>query len=466
MTSKCSPDPVEDRCSTRARPATGSEVDQKDGLRARFSSAITLLEGLVSDLDPDLLSGADATSLFDDAVRLERLGGVARLILAKRIQSSGVFGDTGHRSAAELIAEHSGTDVGSARGTLELAQQLEACPATADALADGTLSALQAKEIAGAATLNPTKETELIDTARRQPIKTLRNECRRAKATSAAKDPMATYKRIHKGRYLRHWTDEEGAFCLKARLTPDRGAKIAAVLDHEAGTIFDQARKAGSREPLGAYAADALYSIMTSGTPAQSPQTVIHVRVDHEALRRGHVEDGEISEIASTGAPVPIPVVTDLMTDAGIKVIFHHAEEISRIYHFTRTINAILRTALEDRDPQCVVPGCGATKFLQIDHTEEFGQGGPTCLANTARLCTFHHHRKTVEGYVLWKDANQAWHFDPPAPFGEEEAYAERRRRPAARNSGADHGGPNAGTDHDGPGGGASGLPPPLFELE
>jgi len=466
MSSKCSPDPVEDRCSTRARPATGSAADEKDGLRARFASAITLLEGLVSDLEPDLLSGGDATSLFDDAVRLERLGGVARLILAKRIQSSGAFGDTGHRSAAELIAEHSGTDVGSARGTLELAEQLEACPATADALADGTLSPLQAKEIAGVATLDPSKENELINTARRQPIKTLRNECRRAKATNAAKDPMAAYKRIHKGRYLRHWTDEEGAFCLKARLTPDRGAKIAAVLEREAGIIFEQARKAGSREPLSAYAADALFSIMTGGTAAPSPQTVVHVRVDHEALRRGHVEDSEISEIASTGAPVPVPVVWDLMTDAGIKVIFHHAQEISRIYHFTRTINAILRTALEERDRECVVPGCGATKFLEIDHTEEFGQGGPTCLANTARLCTFHHDRKTVEGYVLWKDTNQAWHFDPPAPFGEEEAYAERRRRLAAPNSGADHGRPHVGTDHDGPGDDASGLSPPLFGLE
>jgi hypothetical protein len=206
MSSKRSADPVEERCSTGARSATGSRpatksgvatgsgVDENDGLRARFSQAIGLLEELVSDLDPDLLSGADATSLFDDAVRLERLGGVARLILAKRIESSGAVGGTGHRSAAELIAERSGTDVGSARGTLELAQQLEACPATADALADGTLSALQAKEIAGAATLNPTKETELIDTARRQPIKTLRTECRRAKATSAANDPMAAYK--------------------------------------------------------------------------------------------------------------------------------------------------------------------------------------------------------------------------------------------------------------------------------
>jgi hypothetical protein len=475
MNSKFSPGPAEDTCSTQVRSATetrpenesalatGQAMDEQDGLRARFSSAIAVLEGLVSDLDPDILSGADATSLFDDAVRLERLGGVARLILAKRIESSGVYGETGHRSAAELIAEHSGTDVGSAQGSLELAQQLEACPATADALADGTLSPLQAKEIAGAATLNPHKESELIDTARRQPIKTLRNECRRAKASSAAKDPMATYKRIHKGRYLRHWTDEEGAFCLKARLTPDRGAKIAAVLDHEAGIIFDQARKAGSRESLGAYAADALYSVTTNGTPAQSPQTVIHVRVDHEALRRGHLEEGEISEIASTSAPVPIPVVSDLMTDAGIKVIFHHAEEISRIYHFTRTINATLRSALEERDPQCVVPGCGATKFLEIDHIEEFGQGGPTCLANTARLCSFHHDRKSVEGYVLWKDEKRAWHFDPPAPFGEEEAYAEHRRRIAAGNSDADCGGPSADIDHVGPADGASGLPPPLF---
>jgi Domain of unknown function (DUF222) len=230
----------------------------------------------------------------------------------------------------------------------------------------------------------------------------------------------------------------------------------------EAGIIFDQARKSGSREPLGAYAAEALFSVTTSGTPAPSPRTIVHVRVDHDALRRGHLEDGEISEIASSGAPVPIPVVSDLMTDAGIKVIFHHAEEISKIYHFTRTINATLRTALEDRDPCCVIPGCGANKFLQIDHAEELGQGGRTCLANTARLCTFHHHQKTVDGFVVWKDDEQAWHFDPPAPRGEGEADAGRLRRAAGSRAGSDDGARRVG----GPGDGASGLPPPLFELE
>ena len=449
-----------------ASNATMVDIEQENegplhadsGLRSRFSSAIAFLERLVADLDPDRLEGPDATALFDDAVRIERLGGAARLALAKRIESSGAFGDTGHRSAAELIAERSGTDVGSARGTLELAQQLESCPATADALAEGSLSPLQAKEIAGAATLDPTKEAELIDTARRQPVKVLRHQCRRAKATSAAADPMATFRRIHKGRYLRHWTDEEGAFCLKARLTADRGAKLAAVIDHEAGVVFEQARKAGSREPLAAYAADALFGLLTSGTPAESPHAVVHVRVDHSALLRGETMPGEISEVTETGAPLPIPVVSDLMTDAGIKVIFHRAEDISKIYHFTRTINARLRTALEERDPCCVVPACGATRFLEIDHTEEYGQGGPTCLANTARLCSFHHRLKTNEGYILWRDDRSGWHLDAPAPFGEEEAYAERRR----------HGGddPTRTAGGDVVGDGASGVPPPHLELE
>jgi hypothetical protein len=97
---------------------------------------------------------------------------------------------------------------------------------------------------------------------------------------------------------------------------------------------------------------------------------------------------------------------------------------------------------------------------LEIDHTEEIGQGGPTCLANTARLCTFHHHQKTVDGYILWKDAEQRWHFDPQPPFGEEEAYEERRRQLGRSDPGAGSGDDRGSADA------ASGPSPPLFELE
>jgi hypothetical protein len=108
---------------------------------------------------------------------------------------------------------------------------------------------------------------------------------------------------------------------------------------------------------------------------------VVHVRIDHEALLRGYPVGTELSEITGVG-PVPVPVVQSLMTDAGIRAIFSHATEISRIYHFTRTINEHLRTALMERDPCCVVPGCGADKFLEIDHVVPFAQGGPTTLSN------------------------------------------------------------------------------------
>jgi hypothetical protein len=145
---------------------------------------------------------------------------------------------------------------------------------------------------------------------------------------------------------------------------------------------------------------------------------VVHVRIDHEALLRGYPVGTELSEITGVG-PVPVPVVQSLMTDAGIRAIFSHATEISRIYHFTRTINEHLRTALMERDPCCVVPGCGADKFLEIDHVVPFAQGGPTTLSNLARLCWFHHHLKTDEGYELRRD-DHGWHFDKPPPFGQE----------------------------------------------
>jgi hypothetical protein len=48
------------------------------------------------------------------------------------------------------------------------------------------------------------------------------------------------------------------------------------------------------------------------------------------------------------------------------------------------------------------------------------GERGPTCLANLARLCTFHHGQKSNEDYRLWRGEDGKWCFEPPPPFGEE----------------------------------------------
>jgi hypothetical protein len=48
------------------------------------------------------------------------------------------------------------------------------------------------------------------------------------------------------------------------------------------------------------------------------------------------------------------------------------------------------------------VPGCSATRNLEIDHRlVPFAEGGPTELANLARLCHHHHFLKTHDGYCL-----------------------------------------------------------------
>jgi hypothetical protein len=123
-------------------------------------------------------------------------------------------------------------------------------------------------------------------------------------------------------------------------------------------------------------------------------------------------------------------------------VLFHRAGDIRAVSHRGRTINAALRTALVYRDRTCVVPGCGVTKGLEIDHVIPFAEGGPTELDNLALLCYDHHHKKTYEGWVLTRtsvgDQGRAtWTFEPQPPFGQEpglgldtdEGRAEWRRR-------------------------------------
>ena len=57
---------------------------------------------------------------------------------------------------------------------------------------------------------------------------------------------------------------------------------------------------------------------------------------------------------------------------------------------------AHIRSALEDRDEKCMVPGCDVAKGLEIDHHQiAFENDGPTELWNLCRLCHWHHYLKT-----------------------------------------------------------------------
>jgi hypothetical protein len=325
--------------------------------------------------------------------------------------------------------------MGPAITTLQAARQLGSLPATDEAMRDGRLSETQVKEIAGAAILQPEAEKSLVETAENQSLTMLKLRCRRVKAVGHGEH--GAYDAIRRGRYLRNWTDGDGAVRLDARLTPDEGARLVAVVRAESSRLAGEAKRAGVDEPFRAVAADALVRLVcqvvevesetdtdrrtTGGTgrtrsgPEREqggPSAMVHIRVDHEALVRGHLESGEICEIPGIG-PIPVAAARRLAVDSILSVLVTDGKDVTTVAHAGRTIPASLRRALMERDPTCVVPGCDHREGLEIDHVEPFALGGATSLANLVRLCHWHHYLKTHHRYRLAR-AEGGWRWEAP----------------------------------------------------
>jgi hypothetical protein len=392
------------------------------------------LRSTLSDLEPERLSGTDAARILEVFAEIERLAAGGKLLSARRVESSNVWRRKGHRSAAAHIAETTGSGLGPTITALEAARRLGSLPTTEDAVRSGRLSETQVKEIAGAAILQPDAERKLVEAATRQPLNVLRLRCRRVKAVS--QDQNATYEAIRRVRYLRNWTDGDGAVRFDGRLTPDEGARLAAAVKAQTDRLASGAKRTGIEEPRKALAADALVQLAcgvsiggvreigvieeprgsgrkrrgdaadgneaarrsTSSGAAKStmaaatgcfhdgPAAMVHVRVDHAALTRGGLEPGEICEISGIG-PIPVDVARRLAVDSILSVLVTDGVDVTAVAHAGRTIPTPIRRALLERDPVCVVPGCGARDGLEIDHVAPFAQSGPTSLANLARLC-------------------------------------------------------------------------------
>jgi hypothetical protein len=367
-----------------------------------LEKAVGEVRRVVDRIDPARLRGPDAARLFEVFAEAERLCAAGKLLAARRVESSNAWREDGHRSLASWVAQKTGTGLGAAMGTVETALRLEGLPGTEDALRSGRLSEAQTREITAAACHRPAAEGELIEAAASKTLTGLKDQCRRVRA--AAADEVASYEAVRRSRYLRHWTDAAGAMRLDARLTPDDGARVIAAVEARANELFEEARRGGRREPTEAYAADALVALAdgVGADPARGSGVgaVVHVRVDHSAFVRGRVEDGETCEIPGVG-PIPVATARRLADDGIICAIVTDGTDVTTVAHLGRTIPAKLRTALVERDPECVVPGCGTRHGLEIDHLVPFAEGGPTAIDNLARLCHWHHYMKTHHGYLV-----------------------------------------------------------------
>src|SRR5260370_41349691 len=112
-----------------------------------FALVLGELEQISRQLVPAALDGGRAAALFNDAARAERLCTAIKSRLARRVEETKVWRESGHRSAAHWVAETTGATVGAAARTLETARGLDQLPDTDTAFRAGQLSEVQAAEI-------------------------------------------------------------------------------------------------------------------------------------------------------------------------------------------------------------------------------------------------------------------------------------------------------------------------------
>ena len=82
-----------------------------------FAPVLGELEQISRQLVPAGLDGGQAAALFNDAARAERLCTAIKARLARRVEETKVWRESGHRSAAHWVAEATGETVGAASRT-------------------------------------------------------------------------------------------------------------------------------------------------------------------------------------------------------------------------------------------------------------------------------------------------------------------------------------------------------------
>lgn len=375
-----------------------------------FSTAVSALRAAVSALSPATLSGTDAMALVDLASEVERLGAATRTLAAARVAQTGEWEASGvHRTPASWLASRTGGTVGAAIEDLRTAARLDGLPATREALASGTLSTAAASAISRAAAADPGAEDALLAAARTVPFARLRERCDQVEAAAVADEDRD--ERHRRTRYLRRRSDADGAFLIEARLPMIEGAAIWSVLCARADQLQTAARKAGRPEEHEAFRADALVEL--AGAAPGTRRASVTILIDKDALERGHTVAGETCKVVNAG-PITVRTAAAMVAEGAVRAVMTDGADVTRVVSFGRRIPAQVKAALTVRDPVCIVPGCGQSAHLEIDHTPAFHESGRTMLAELDPLCWYHHDLKTRLGFVVGGGPG-GWTFTAPA---------------------------------------------------
>ncbi|MBS1692747.1 MAG: HNH endonuclease [Actinobacteria bacterium] len=326
--------------------------------------------------------------------------------IAAEIDRDGLWGATGARSVAALMAWKTGMSPANAHTITTIAERRTEFPRCTAALREGRLSLDQVGVIAArAADGSDEHYAQLAPHATVTQLRTAIKLEPRPDPTPVSEPERSISTTVHDGYTVwRIRLPRIEAATFDAALQSHHDALIADWTHHHPDTHPGQDTEGGQcgvdgggeRVPPLPTRVDALMSLVKAGW-------------DADAARRPHAQRTTVVvhvDVAARVAALHLgPLLTDedrryLLCDATCEVWYERDGRPIGTGRATRTVGRRLRRVLEHRDHgTCVVPGCGATRALHAHHLRHWEDGGPTDLSNLVLLCPYHHrlhHRGTI----------------------------------------------------------------------
>ena len=300
--------------------------------------------------------------------------------IVAEMDRDGLWGITGARSVAAVVAWKLGTSSGNAQTITTVAGRVGEFPRCVAGLREGRLSLDQVGVIAARAGAGSDAHYEQL--ARHASVHQLR--------TAIKCEPRPTPERRPQPAITK--TAGEDSTTWRITLPQSQAAAFeAALASHREALIAQWKRDRGE--------------VVSESAPPM-PDTVeafmrlVETSWDGEAARRPHAQHTSVVvhvDVEKRAAALHLgPLLTEaerqyLTCDATYEVWFERDGVPIGAGRATRQINRRLRRALEHRHPCCAVPGCGATRGLHAHHIRHWEDGGPTELFNLILLCPYHH---------------------------------------------------------------------------
>ena len=303
-----------------------------------------------------------------------------------------LWGATGARSVAALVAWKMGSSSGNAHTIAAVARRLEELPRCAQGMREGRLSLDQVGVIAARA--GNGSDAHYAELARVATVNQLRTalKLQPRPEPDPRPEPQASITK----------TCDEVFSCWRIKLPHTDAATFDAALASHRDALIAEWKL--DREDRGR-ASD--FAPPLPGT-VEAFMRLVEAGWDAEVARRPHGHHSTVVvhlDVKQRAAALHLgPLLTEaerryLTCDATCEVWFERDGQVIGAGRATRLISRRLRRALEHRHPTCAVPGCGATRGLHAHHIRHWEDGGLTELFNLVLVCPYHHrlhHRGVI----------------------------------------------------------------------